>query len=145
MAVFEQAQRWSILAHVILVGGFAVVLWTFADGLAALIMKDSVEAAAPQQLSANVLQNIAFVTVGVVFAIGAIGQITNRLLTIIIARQQLEFSNIALREIAPLISAIVTFAIGLWLIFSARGFVRFINATRDFGRDPIPAEESHSN
>jgi hypothetical protein len=128
----------------ILHSAFGVFLWMFADALA-IYMAPATTTQQSIEITPKILA-IVFIVLGLWLTADTFPKILGVLVGYYYSSLYNDYS--APRTLGEFVAYCIQFCIGLWFLFGARGFVRWIRSIhpylwlRDLGRDPIPAEES---
>jgi hypothetical protein len=136
-----QAQVLGIFAQCFLLVGFALFLWFFADGLAALMVKDTAEATNLEKISMHEIQVVAISCIGLFIGLQTVSQLISLTVHWFLG-SQLWNEDFLFKQLPAMAGALVTLLLSGWLVFGAQGFTKFVRAARDVGRDPVLAEES---
>ncbi len=135
-----QTKAMSVLAQFLLLAGFALFLSLFADGLAALMVKNDVQATPVERVSGIEIQTIAFSVIGLFAAFQALSQLFSHLLSLFYA-SRLGSPDFAPGELGAILGSLIMLILGSYFIFGARSFVKFVRSARDIGRDPNFVDE----
>ncbi|HET6603067.1 MAG TPA: hypothetical protein VFG21_02470 [Xanthomonadaceae bacterium] len=112
----------------------ALLLWLFADVIARATLARPTRQAFESDLPAAEWQRLAFSTVGVFFAVAALGDVAHQTMRVSIGGAYLGY-DMGFDEgwRARVVADAIEFALGVGLMFGARGLVGVLRRFRQFG------------
>ena len=127
----------------------ALILWTQADAISAYMVRESADDAAPA-LSVERLQALAFSVMGLYVLTGVLPRLAQAVANLLMVDSSAPnpnadvFTGVSSGYAIGWVSMAVEIALGVWLLFGARGLVYLLANIRHIGRDREARQEIES-